>query len=449
MNTNHYYTQKFGRRALLRTAGAGAAIAPFVPVLEADAASQIHKRFIIVVTPNGVEDTVPNGNGSSFALKDSFKALEKYKNEMVCVSGIDYKSFTSRPIENSHPPVVPQLLTGAYGIDPKNGRKNDWTSSGPSIDQVLAKRIMADPATRTKFNTINAGIETTSWASKIIYAEPGKPLPPETKASNLHARLFNGLGSGAADPDLLRRLAQEKSVLDNVSADLNRILNKLGADDRHKMEAHMQSIREIEARLTFDAPDVDMSACMTPPLQNESGSAEDAYRKKGENTMDTIAHALACNLTRIVTMQWENGVSKKKFPSKGMNKDHHSITHNDISQNKGNRIKVSQWYAERMAYFIEKLKSIPEGDGTVFDNTTILWTSEHAGGGGHGRRNIPFVFMGGMGGAIRTGQHLNFTSNSKANADGFLSVAHGMGFTDMKTFGEPDLCDGVLPGFLS
>jgi len=453
MNLDKHFKNKYGRRALLKNMSAGAALAPFIPILNADAAAgdKPAQRFIAIVTPNGVEHATPSGNENNYELSDTFKPLEQYKSDITFIKGIDFKSFTSRKIENSHPPVAPQTLTGAYCIQPADGHKNKWTSSRPSIDQFLSKRLMSNPETATRFKSIIAGVETKDWAAKMVHAEPGKPILPETNAGNLHSRIFEGLGNGVAGPDpaLLRKFEENKSVLDAVSADLNRVMQKVGRDDRHKISAHLDSIREIESRLILPDADTDNGICSVPDLQKTDGDAEAAYRKKGENMMDIIAHAFACDQTRIATLQWSNGVSKHKFPSKGVIKEHHDLTHNDEKANTGNRVKVSQWYAERMMYLIEKLKSISEGGNTLFDNTTILWTSEHAGGGGHGRTDIPFTFFGSMGGKIQTGKYLDYGRNHKANADGFLTVAHAMGFTDVDTFGEPHLCEGVLPGLLA
>lgn len=458
MSLSKYYNQKFGRRALIRTLGVGAA-APFIPVLEADAQGngKPMQRCMIVTSPNGVEDTLPRGDETNFEFRDTLKPFNKYKGDVTCIGGIDFKTYTTRKIDNGHTEPVSQLLTGAYGIKPKGSSKNNWTSSGVSIDQFLAKRLMDDPETRTKFGSIIAGVETTNWASKIIYAQPGKPIPPETKPQNLHARMFDGVTPGSSaptvpDPGILRKLEDERSVLDSVLADLNKIMSKVSADDRYKIEAHLESIREIEGRLVFTPPPGNGgggSSCSIPNLKSTSGDAEDRYRKTGENMMDIIAHSFACDQTRIASLQWSNGTSKHKFPSKGVNKEHHELTHTDKKGNTGNRIKVSQWYAERILYLVEKLKSMPEGGGSVFDNTTIIWTSEHAGGGGHGRTNIPFTIFGNMGGTIQTGRYLDFRNNGgRANADAFLTIAHAMGFSDVKTFGEAKLSQGVLSGLL-
>lgn len=474
MSLSKYYQNKFGRRAVLRGIGAGA-LAPFLPILEADAqAAQPIKRFICITSPNGIEDALPSGSGTNFNFKEALNPFNPHKSDITCVAGMDWKAFEQAKVKpsNNHTEPVPTTLTGAFSIKPANNNKNNWTSARPSVDQYIAQRLSENQATRTKFKSIVAGVKVTAWASKLIYAEANKPISPENKPSNLHARMFDGLNPGSSggsasgpDPAVLNALRARRSVLDSITADLNQINNRIGADDRVKMEAHLQSIREIEARLDFeaelaqaaaDSESADMgAACSIPSLKNEDGTFENNYRKEGENQMDIIANSFACDLTRVATLMWSNGVSKYTFPSKGVDVEHHEQTHQNINDNKDNRIKTTQWYAERVLYLVEKLKSIPDGsNGTLFDSTAILWTSEHAGGGGHGRRNLPFTILGGMGGSIQTGRVLDFRktgSNGRGrhNGDLYLSLIHAMGFTDLKSFGEPNLGDGVLPGFLS
>ncbi len=475
MSLNKYYQNKYGRRAVLRGIGAGA-LAPFLPILEADAQSSLGiKRFVCITTPNGIEDALPTGSETNFNFRDSLRSFDPHKSDITCIGGMDWKAFNQAKDKpsNNHTEPVPITLTGAFSVRPANNNKNNWTSARPSVDQYIAQRLWENQDTRTKFKSIIAGVKVTAWASKLIYAEANKPLSPENKPSNLHARMFDGLNPGTVnggsggepDPAVLRALQARRSVLDNITADLTRINSRIGADDKVKMEAHLQSIREIETRLDFEAEQAQVAAdseaaekgtaCSIPSLKNEDGSFENNYRKEGENQMDIIANSFACDLTRVATLMWSNGTNQYMFPSKGVDVGHHHQTHQNENANKGNRIKTSQWYAERVLYLVEKLKSIPDGNnGTLFDSTAILWTSEHAGGGGHGRSNLPFTILGSMGGSIQTGRFLDFRktgSNGRGrhNGDLYLSLIHAMGYTDLRSFGEPNLGDGVLPGFLT
>ena len=98
---------------------------------------------------------------------------------------------------------------------------------------------------------------------------------------------------------------------------------------------------------------------------------------------------------------------------------------------------------------MEKLKSIPEGDGSMLDNTLIVWTTEHSGEAQHGRKNVPFNLFGNLGGSINSGQFFDFRNQPKAHNDVYVTVAQAMGLSDVTTFGKESVCDGVLPGVLN
>jgi len=449
---------RFSRRALLGGLGAGAA-APFVPLLSEDvrAAGGLHMRVCFITTPNGVSpEAVPNGGEENFTFKDALSSLSPHKADLSYLHGIDMKTWLTNRIPNDHPPVVNQLLTAADSVNPNDGSdpavSKSWLSSGQSIDHFLAERLDQDAETRTRFQTINAGVETGAFAWKQVFSSPSNPVFPETNAGNLHSRIFDGVtpGGGVAipDPESVRRLAERQSVIDSAREELNAVLGRVGADDKAKIEAHLAALRSIEGRLTFDSGPPSASCSIPDPASN-AGDNETRYRRNGENMMDVIAHAFACDVTRIATLQWGNGASNQQFPSKGVNLSHHSITHDNYDANYQNRAKVTEWYAERFLYFIEKLKSIPEGDGSVLDNTLLVWTSEHSGFTQHGRENLPFLLAGSLGGTIRTGRFLNFDGgNEKAHNDVYVAIAQALGFSDVTTFGKASVCDGALPGLL-
>ncbi len=242
---------------------------------------------------------------------------------------------------------------------------------------------------------------------------------------------------------------RQQSVVDALQAELSRILNRVGSADRQKIEAHISAVREIENRIAFDMQYGGGAACEIPTLKSNSGSGDERHRINGENMMDIIAQAFACDQTRVATLQWANGASGIRFSSLGISEGHHDLTHDNFNQNAGKRAQIAGWYAERFKYFIEKLKSIPEGDGTVLDNTVILWTSEHNGIQQHGRTNVPFILAGQLGGAFNTGRFLDFSRNTLAHNDVSVSIAQGMGLTDVTSFGKASLVQGPIPGLMA
>ena len=446
---------EFTRRALLRSTGAFAATS-LLPVLEADAQEgNFPKRVCFMTTPNGIAPEVePRGDELNWSFGSAASTLDTYKSDITYLRGIDLKTWTTNRIPNDHPPVVNQLLTAADSIDPMDGSNpavsGSWLSSGQSIDQYLADRLMENESTRTRFRSIVAGADTGSFAWKQVFRAPREPVFPENNAGNLHQRLFEGVTPGGqVDPDLSAKLNRQQSVIDSVQEELGSILNRVGSADRQKIEAHLTAVREIENRIEFYQTYGGGAACEIPELTNTFGNGDEQHRLKGENMMDIIAHAFACDQTRVATLQWANGASGIRFSSLGISEGHHDLTHDNFNQNAGKRALIAGWYAERFKYFIEKLKSIPEGNGTVLDNTVIVWTSEHNGAQQHGRTNVPFFLAGNLGGAFNSGRFLNFGNNTLAHNDIYVSIAQGMGFSDVTTFGKASLCRGTIPGLMA
>lgn len=444
---------QWDRRSVLRGMGVAAA-SSLLPVLEADAATGPIKRVCFITTPNGIApEVIPTGTERDFQLGSAMQQLNSFKPYLTYLHGVDMKTYTTNRIPNDHPPVVNQLLTAADSVNPNDGSNpavsKSWLSSGQSIDQFLADRLMANDETKTRYRSIVAGVDCASFAWKQVFSAPSQAIFPENNAANLHQRIFEGVNTGGEpDPELTKKLARRQSVIDSVRAELQAVQNKVSSADRQKIEAHLTSVLEIENRLNFDKDSVAGSTCSVPNSQNLSGTDEDKYRQTGENMMDVIAHAFACDQTRVATLQWGNGASNQKFPSIGINEAHHSLTHDNFSANAPKRAKISAWYGERLKYFMTKLESIREGDGTLLDSTLLVWTSEHNGAAQHGRNNIPFTLAGRLGGAITGGQFLNYSGNARAHNDVYVSIAQGMGFTDVTKFGKPSLSVGPLPGLL-
>ncbi|BCE02694.1 DUF1552 domain-containing protein [Marinicellulosiphila megalodicopiae] len=446
----------YNRRNLIKTLGVASA-APFIPVLQAQAAVNVPKRVCFISTPNGIaQEVVPTGNGTNMMFQSVLQPVEAYKNHITYLHGIDMKSYDAQRIENGHPSTAAMLFTGALttdpGTDPHSGRT--WDAQGISIDHYLGNRLAQSEATLTKFKVINAGVKTGFFSANQIFPSAGNPIRPVSNVSNLHNQIFNGVTPSSAtyyDPAALRAISYKKSALDVVRDELNAVLNNVASEDRRKIEAHLTGIREIEIRLEKEekAAAVNASVCSIPPKERDGRNSEEDYIFEGEGMMDIITHAFACDQTRIATLQWSNGASGETFPSLGLNSDHHSYTHDNYNANAGNRRKIAEWYGKRFAYFVDKLASIPEGDGTMLDNTLLVWTSEHSDFGQHGRRNIPFTLAGNLGGALNVGQKLDYSNDPKAHNDVYISIAHAMGFTDVDTFGLESICGGPLPGLLN
>lgn len=443
---------RFGRRSLLGGAAA-AALAPFIPLLEAGAQQgSAVRRVCFFTTPNGLlsRELVPTGSENDFGFGRILAGLNPYKDDLLYLHGVDMKSFLVNPIPNDHPPVVNQLLTANDSLDPGDGsdpaNSTSWFASSISIDQLIGDRLQQDPSTRTRFHSLQAGVQCGQFSWKQVFRGPRDPIFPENDPQRLFARVFGDLNpDGSVDPEALRRARERRSVIDGVLGELEAIRSRVGESDRHKIDAHLERIRNIEARLS--EPDPGGVVCEPPDL--DGIQAEDEYLRDGERQIENLVQAFACDLTRVATIQWANGASNHTFPSVSATTPHHELSHTEQGGAGSDVYEqltgVGRWYADRFTSFVEKLAAIEEGDGTMLDNTLLVWTSEHNGARkGHDRDNLPFVLAGRCGGYFRTGRFLSY--NGASHADLYVAIAHAMGFEDITSFGNPEVSSGPLSG---
>lgn len=318
---------------------------------------------------------------------------------------------------------------------------------------------MANPDTATGMPYIHAGVRTSAnHFHRQVYSDPFKSLYPQIDAPTLQNLIFDpaATGGGGDDEAFARRIAERKSVIDNAKAEIDAIQKLLSAEDRARMEAHLQGIRDLETQLKFQEEAGSLS-CINPMLEPivNTDPDDEQYRVDGENMLELIVQGLACDRSRVATLQWAAAADNTLFSSKGVTIEHHALTHGGIggAAKIEGRNKVAEWYADRFAFLIKKMKEVREGDNSLFDNTLIVWTSEHSNDGNkeHNRKNIPFITAGSAGGAIKTGEFFDFSSRRYGHDGLYATFAQAMGLSDVEKVGNlPDqVSDTVIPGILS
>jgi hypothetical protein len=232
------------------------------------------------------------------------------------------------------------------------------------------------------------------------------------------------------------------SVLDDVAADLRKLTSVVGAEDRHLLEQHATLVREMEAELAASAADT----ASQPPAIDVSIPEEDVPRIS-KTQIDLMVAAFTADFARVATLQYSSATSQAMMPWLGINEKHHELSHEPDSNEDAQQklTQINKWHCEQIAYLAKRLAETPEpgGDGSLLDNTTIVWTNELGKGNSHTMNDIPFVLVGG-GLGFEMGRSLNL--DRKAHNRLLLSFAHAFGH-HIPTFGHPDFCkDGPLTG---
>jgi len=428
------------RRGLLRAMGVSAAALPFVPLLELDAApvGEFPQRLILLHTPDGTNsaDWRPSGGMSDFTLSTILAPLEEVRDDIVVVDGL---RASIAGAGEAHAWGMAGLWSGAPSLegnlfDGGNGNLTGW-GGGASIDQILADALQPP----TPFRSLHFGVQTgdPNIVTRCIYAAPEAPIHPEPNPYTMFDNLFADLGVDQAELDRLR--ARKQSVIDAVQSRLAVLEGKVATHDRQKIEAHLAAVRAIEERL-----DADFSGCQPPELGEQLDiGANDNFPAVGDLQMRLMVSALACDATRFASFQWSRGFSGVRHTWIGKSEGHHTYSHNGAEFN---NTDIDRWYAERFRDLILYLKSYPEGDGTLLDNTIIVWGREIP-TPGHFGLPYPMVVAGRGCGTIQTGRYLDYGDTPHAAL--LVSICNAMGMPEVTSVGTIDPDTGPLPGLVT
>lgn len=445
---NRVRTSALSRRRFLGGLGVAAAASPFIPLFNASGqAPLMPKRLVLFFTPHGTvwNQWKPTGTETAFTLGPILAPLEKHKARINVLSGI---GIPDKGVGAPHTKGPSLLWSGSTLLDDGTFNRSDcaggctygWNTT-PSVDQLIVGAL--NPPTTYKSLQFGVRCGGNNPASRMIYTGPKQPLGPETDPWAAFGRLF----AAPVSSDALTKLrAERKSVIDVVRADLGGVRLRAPAADRVKLDAHLESIRAIETRLAAS-----QAACAAPVLGTKA-AANDAVNTPMvmDRHFDLIAAALACDLTRVVSFQHTIGDNDGTVHSwLGQNQAHHAMSHAPDSDTAtwANLAKVYTWYSTKFGELLDRLAAIPEGAGSVLDNTLVVWGSELGKGNSHSFAQVPFVLAGGAGGALRTGRFLQYGAGVTHNRL-LVSLCRAMGVTTIDKVGNTDLGSGPLPGLL-
>lgn len=435
--------QHSSRRDFLRDLGLSMASLPFLanlPSLGFAASSVRKQRLVVMFSPNGIVPSTfwPDEEGSNFTLKRSLAPLEPYKNQMMMLRGVCDKV---KGDGDNHMRGMGCLLTGIE-LFPGNIQGGSHTpagwSSGHSIDQEIARYLQSKPESKTRFSSLEFGVmvpERADTWTRMIYAGPNKPIAPIDDPYQMFSRLYGK----AKDQALLR------SVLDDVVGDLDTLRKNLSKEDQRLLEEHATFVREMEQEL---------AAAGNLTLPHAQPELDPGIKEENDNIptiskmqIDLMVNSFANDFTRIASLQYTNSVGQARMRWLGVDEGHHELSHepdsNEAAQEK--LTKINTWFAEQLAYLCKRLSETPEpgGEGSLLDNTTILWTNELGQGNSHTLDNIPFVAVGG-GLGWKMGQSIKFPKVPHNRL--LVSLANAFGH-DLKSFGNGEFCgDGALSG---
>jgi len=438
MKSNH----GISRRSFLRGLGAGVALAPFVPLLNATGQEMRYpKRLILFYSPDGTgyNDWAPSGSGTSYTPGAIHEPLMAHKPNINILGGL---SLTAAGAGEGHAYGMCGLWTASRCkegtlFDGGNEHMTGW-GSGTSVDQTVAraygpgKPYMLAPGAsppEVPYRTLELGIQTgdDNIVTRMIYAGDDAPIAPDPNPYSVFERLFGG---GIDDAAAQRRRMARRSVLDLVHGELATLQgHRAAATERPKIDAHLEGIRAIEQRL-----DLASATCVMPTVSGMMDiNSNDNFPDLCDLQMDMLVHALACDMTRVVSLQLSRGFSGVRHTWIGATDGHHSLSH--VPSPDWNA-RIDTWYAGKFARFLDALNAVPEGDGTLLTNSLVVWGRELAVASGHALHPAPFVVAGNAGGAVTTGSFIDYGDVGHNRL--LVSICNAMGLTEITSYGNLD-----------
>ncbi len=437
------------RREMLAHLGVGAAALPFVGNLpglargEAGGKIPRKQRLVVIFTPNGVVPSSfwPDAEGPLTKLKPCLEPLEPFRDQLLTLHGVCDRV---RGDGDAHMRGMGCLLTGVE-LFPGNVQGGSDTpagwAKGISIDQEIRHHLQKDPATRTRFGSLEFGVmvpERADTWTRMVYTGANRPVSPVDNPYQMFQKLYGQAKDRAA----------VASVLDGVANDLKTLAGKLGSEDRKLLQEHADLVREMEKEIRDQQAEEGRKAGHpVPQLEPGVRADNDQMPKLSRMQTDLMVASFLADFTRVATMQYTNSVGMARMRWLKIDEGHHELSHEPDSNTKAMEklTKINNWFAGEIAYLLKRLKDTPEpgGPGSLLDNTLLVWTNELGKGSSHTLDDIPFVLMGG-GLDFKMGRALKYKKAPHNRL--LLALAHGFGHP-IKAFGNPNFCgDGPLGG---
>ena len=408
---------QISRRVVLQGLGATVAL-PWLEsgrVLGVENEPVAAKRFAFLFFGDGIHppEWWSKGSGADLELGPAFASLESVKSKSNFIHGLAHPD----SVVGGHAKGAAGILTG---IQPKSGRK---IQAATSMDQVLAQKLGDQtvlPSLVLACERPVSGFHESSYSmmysSHVSWRSPVSPVPSELYPSLAFDSLYESTSSRT-----------QLSVLDHVLEQLNDVSRKVSYADKAKIDEYATSVHEVEQRLAkmqknATSAAVELSAEERAALRPSDG-IPNQIDEHSKLMCDIIALAFQTDRTRIATLLLTNNLSGQVYPFLGLRKDHHNFSHGWKNKEFAS---ITRFWVERYAYLVRKLDSMPEGDGTVLDNSCIMLANEQW--TAHNAPRIPLVLSGGLSGALKTGRSLDYeTAKERKMSSLLLSILTHMG----------------------
>lgn len=405
------------RRTFLR--GAGTALA--LPLLDAmwpafaspQTSPRAAPRLAFFAVPNGIimDRWTPQGAGRGFPLTPVLEPLDAFRDRMVVVSGLANNEARKLEFEiaGDHPRACSAYLTAAH---PKMTSGADILC-GVSMDQVAA----AELGKQTQLPSLEIGLETPMagacesayscvYYNTISWRSPTTPLPMENRPRAVFERL---VGDSTDPAERAARIRENRSILDLVAEDLRRLLQTVGAADRLKLDQYSEAVRSVERQIQIAEQ---QGPAELPDMDKPIGIPE-RFSDYAKLMLDLQMLAFQGDMTRVATFMVGHEMGGRAYPELGFGDQHHALTHHQGDTAKIEKVlRINIFHAELYRYFLERLQSTPDGDGTLLDRALLVYGSPLSDGNMHLYKDLPLFLVAGRATGIEGGRHVRLPENT-------------------------------------
>ena len=413
--------QALPRRTFLRGLGVSVALPlldGMVPAFAAGrtAGARAVKRLGAIYVPNGVEMRMwtPKGEGTAFEFPLILEPLEAFRGQTLVLSGLADKPAVPAPGEGigDHARASATWLTGV------RAKKTEGPDirAGVSVDQIVAQHLGQE----TQLASLELALDSVevlgacdagyscAYANTIAWRTATTPLPMENNPRAVFERLFGASDSTDA-ATRAARIEQDRSILDFVTAEVAALRRRLGPSDTGKLTEYLEAVRDVERRIQT----AERQSTRELPVVAQPMGIPDTFDAHAKLMYDLLALAYQCDLTRVATFMIGKEVSGRSYPEIGVPDGHHACSHHQNDPVKLEKLaKINQYHVQHFAYFLEKLRQTPDGDGSLLDHSVFVYGSGISDGNIHFHLDLPMLVVGGGAGTLRGGRHLKYASDT-------------------------------------
>ncbi len=369
-------------------------------------------RMGFVYVPNGIimDRWTPAAEGTAFEFTPILNPLAPFRDRLLVLSGL--AQVNGRALGDGPGDHARAGATFLTGVHPKKTEGVD-IHAGVSVDQIAAREL----GKKTQLASLELTLEATgmigncdsgyscAYTNTISWRTPTTPMPMEVNPRLVFERLF-GDGETTDAAARLARFREDRSILDSVREEVAHLQPALGPRDRGKLNDYMEAIRDIERRIQLAE---EQSASLKLPVMERPIGVPASFEEHAKLMFDLQVIAFQADLTRVVSIMLGREGSNRAYRAIGVPDPHHGISHHQGDKSKIDKLaKINAHHVEMLAYFLDKLRQTPDGDGNLLDHSMILYGSSLADGNMHTHHDLPLVLAGGGAGQIKGGRHLRF-----------------------------------------